>query len=134
MKRYIKSSKSNLVFENYGDANFLDGGCIIAKDGDAYRVVTCDYVYDAHDENRSYLIQECYVDINDTWIDRDAIESYADCNKDTEPEWYAQACVSYYGGQDFGAGFYSEDQLMTADEVEQYMKSHYNLPSDIYFG
>lgn len=140
MKRYIKCSISELVFENCGDTNFLDGGCVVAKDGDrdgCYYVVTCDYVWDTPGDHH-YLIQDCYVDINDDWIDVAAVERFADANKEVDPEMFAADCVRYYGGQEFGAnvphrGLSDYDvSLYTAEGVEEYM-SQYNLPVNIYF-
>lgn len=139
MKKYIKSNSNGLVYENYGDVNFLDGGCIIAKDGDYYNVVTCDFVYDTLGDH-NYLIQDCYVDIDDSWINQAEIEQYCGCNKEEDPDWFAKCCVDYYGGENFGANIPPsglsnyDDYLYTAEGVEQYMKRRYNLPSDIHFG
>ena len=127
-------------YENYGDVNFLDGGCLIAKDDrydGCYYVITCDLVYDV-DSPHHYLIQECYVDINDNWIDVSAVEDYSGVSKESDPEWFAEALVRYYGGEEFGAyvpdrGLSNyDDVLYTAEGVEEYMKQ-YNIPSDIYF-
>lgn len=141
MKKYIKSSKTNLVWGNYGDVNFLDGGCIIAKDPDndsGYYVILCDYVYDTPGEN-NYLLQDCYVDIDDSWIDVAEVEQADNVNKETEPEWFARYCIDWYGGENFGANVPPRGLddytglLYTAEEVEEYM-SKYNLPSNIHFG
>lgn len=140
MKKYIKSSTSGLIFENYGDVNFLDGGCVVAQDPDrqgCYYVITCDYVWDTPGDHH-YLIQDCYVDINDDWIDVDAVEQYADVDKETDPMLFATDCVRYYGGQNFGANVPPmglsnyDDSLYTAEGVEEYM-SDYNISNDIYF-
>ena len=140
MKKYIKSSKSGLVFENYGDLNFLDGGCVIAKDPDregCYYVILCDYVWDTPGDHH-YLIQDCYVDINDSWIDPDEVELADHVSKEKEPDWFARYCIDWYGGQNFGAYVPNrgldnyDDSLYTAEGVEEYM-SKYNIPSNIYF-
>ena len=30
------------MFENYGDINFFDGGVLVEKEGNEYRVIKCD--------------------------------------------------------------------------------------------
>ena len=142
MKKYIKASKSNLVWENYGDVNFLDDGCVVAADPDragCYYVITCYLVEDVNSD-RCYLIQDCYVDTNDTWFDEDAIRNYSGVAKDeNDLAWFAVDCVHYYGGENFGAsvppaGIENYDEwLCTAEEVEEYMKQ-FNLPSTVHFG
>jgi len=140
MKLNLFENRNAQNWENIGDVNFLDGGFIISDNGDGtYDFVRCNYVYDTPDDEYVYLIEDGTVDINDSWIDVDAVESYADCKKDTDPMWFARACVDYYGGENFGAvgvprglDDYS-DYLYTAEGVEEYMKG-YDLPSDIYFG
>ena len=140
MKRYVKASNYNLIWENYGDDNFLDGGCIVAEDPDrqgCYYVITCNYVNDTPGDHH-YLIQNCYVDISDDWIDVLAVENSMGCDQESQPMWFAVSCVEYYGGQNFGADVPSrglsnyDDSLYTAEGVEEYM-SDYNLPADIYF-
>lgn len=137
------TSNSSLVFENYGDVNFLDDGCVAAADPDregCYYVITC-YPVEGVNSDHHYLIQDCYVDINDSWIDPDAVGDYSGVHgfKTKEEEaWFAVDCVHYYGGENFGANVPSrgldnyDDVLYTAEGVEEYM-SKYNLPSSIYF-
>ena len=142
MKKYIKSSNAGLVWENYGDVNFLDDGCVAAADPDrkgCYYVITCYPVNDVNSDH-CYLIQDCYVDTNDSWIDRDAVGDYSGVYDNSENmAWFAVDCVHYYGGENFGAfvppaGLDNyDDVLYTAEEVEEYM-SKYNLPSSIHFG
>lgn len=141
MKKYIKSSKTNLVWENYGDVNFLDNGCIAAADPDregCFYVITCYLVEDVQSD-RCYLIQDCYVDTSDDWIDEYAVQDYSGVPKNNDLCWFAVDCVHYYGGQNFGANVPPaglsnyDDYLLTAEEVEKYM-SKYNLPSNIHFG
>ena len=142
MKKYIKSSSSDLVFENYGDVNFLDNGCIAAADPDregCYYVITC-YLVEDVDSDRCYLLQDCYVDTNDDWLDQKAVGDYSGVyNNEDNMAWFAVDCVHYYGGENFGANVPPagldnyDDYLLTAEEVEEYM-SRYNLPSVIHFG
>ena len=138
MKLNLTESYGSGKWENYGDVNFLDGGFIIKDLGNGeYDFVACNVVYDV-DSDHHYLIEEGTIDINDSWIDVDEIERFADCKKDEEPEWFARACVDYYGAENFGANVPRrgledyDDFLYTAEGVEDYMKD-YDLPSEIYF-
>jgi len=138
----VTASKSDLVWENYGDVNFLDNGCVVAADPNnegCYYVITCYPVEDVNSDH-CYLIQDCYVDTNDTWMDRDAIGNYSGVYDNTDNmAWFAVDCVHYYGGEEFGANVPPmglenyDDVLYTAEEVEEYM-SKYNLPSSVHFG
>lgn len=138
MKLNLTESYGDGKWENYGDVNFLDGGFIIKDLGNGeYDFVACNVVYDV-DSDHHYLIEEGTIDINDSWIDVEEIERYADCKKDEEPVWFARACVDYYGAENFGANVPRrgledyDDFLYTAEGVEDYMKD-YDLPSEIYF-
>ena len=142
MKKYIKSSSNDLVFENYGDVNFLDNGCVAAADPDregCYYVITCYPVEDVNSDH-CYLIQDCYVDTNDDWLDQQAVGDYSGVyNNEDNMAWFAVDCVHYYGGENFGANVPPagldnyDDYLYTAEGVEEYM-SRYNIPSFIHFG
>ena len=129
MKRLIKASDNLGKWENYGDVNFLDGGCVLRKEGNYYHIIRCDFGWDMGDNPAHYMVSDVMLDINDSWIDRKAIEDYADCDKDTEPDWFAVSTVLYYGPENCGG----TAEMMTAQEVEDYM-SNYDIPSDIYFG
>lgn len=125
-------------WENLGDVNFLDGGFVLKDLGNGeYDFVACNVVWDV-DSDHHYLLEEGTIDINDSWIDVDEIERFADCKKDEDPMWFARACVDYYGAENFGAyvprrGLEDyDDVLYTAEGVEDYMKD-YDLPSEIYF-
>lgn len=138
MKLNLTESYGDGKWENVGDVNFLDGGFIIKDLGNGeYDFVACNVVYDV-DSDHHYLIEEGTIDINDSWIDVEEIERYADCKKDEEPVWFARACVDYYGAENFGANVPRrgledyDDFLYTAEGVEDYMKD-YDLPSEIYF-
>ncbi len=142
MKKYIKSSSNDLVFDNYGDVNFLDNGCVAAADPDregCYYVITCYPVEDVNSDH-CYLIQDCYVDTNDDWLDQKAVGDYSGVyNNEDNMAWFAVDCVHYYGGENFGANVPPagldnyDDYLYTAEGVEEYM-SRYNIPSFIHFG
>lgn len=132
MKRYVKSSENMGKWENFGDVNFLDGGCVLQYDPSygnfTYHIIKCDFVWDMGDDPAHYQISDVILDIDDSWIDKEAVERYADCNRDTEPEWFATAVVSYYGAENCGGTV----EMMTTQEVADYM-SQYDIPADIYF-
>lgn len=133
MYKYVKSSNSSEVFSNFGDVNFLDGGCVVADvssdyNPGTYHIIRCDFVWDMGDDPAHYQLSDVVLDINDSWINVARVSSYADCDKDTEPEWFARSVVDYYGAENCGG----TSTMMTAQEVEDYM-SNYNIPSDIYF-
>jgi hypothetical protein len=130
MKRYIKCSNDNLTYENYGDANFLDGGLLLAEDPGypgCFYFYKCDFVNDTKSD-RHYLLTNGYIDINDSWIDVDSVESFSDAMKESDPWWFAEACLQYYGAENFGGnvpmrGDDLDDWLLTSEEVEEHMKN-----------
>lgn len=136
MKRYVKCSESAEVFQNFGDVNFLDGGCILADvssdyNPGTYHIIRCDFVWDMGDDPAHYELSDVILDINDNWIDTVAVEQWGGDGigaKESNPEWFAVDCVSYYGAENCGG----QTEMLTAQEVEDYVKS-YNIPSDIYF-
>jgi hypothetical protein len=133
MKQYVKSSENIGKWKNFGDVNFLDGGCVVADvssdyNPGTYHIIRCDFVWDMGDDPAHYQVSDTIIDINDSWIDEYRVSSFADCNKETEPEWFARAVLDYYGAYNCGG----EDYMMTAQEVEDYM-SQYDIPADIYF-
>lgn len=132
MKRYIKCSNDNLVYENYGDVNFLDTGLLLAKDPSnprCFYFIECDPVLPWEGDIGKYYIMTGYIDIDDSWIDEDAVNKFADITRDN-PEWFAEALLRYYGASEFGADYPYD--TMTAEEVENFVRQ-FNIPSNIYF-
>ena len=127
MKRLIKASDNVGKWENYGDVNFLDGGCVVRKEGNDYHIIRCDFVWDMGDDPAHYMLSNVMLDIDDSWIDVVEVEKWVEI-KDRSPEWFAVDTTSYYGPDNCGG----TTEMMTAQEVEDYM-SNYNIPSDIYF-
>ena len=115
------------MFKNYGDVNFFEYGRLVEKteDTNCFNVLVCNYVCDCTDPERCFQFDNCYVDISDSWIDVDAVESYADCNKENEPELFAVACIDYYGRENFdGTMYYNENQLYTESEIREQLKNY----------
>lgn len=126
IKIKLEESNNSLEFSNLGDVNFADGGCLVAKNGEnSYVVVKCDYLWDA--EEPTWVLTEDYIDITDDWIDREAVEKFADCDRDTEPEFFARAVIDYYGTQSYG------EELLSAEEAEARLKSYNVTDGDVYF-
>jgi hypothetical protein len=122
-----------ILYKNYGDANFFEYGRLIEKEEDTncledtncFNVLVCNYVCDCTDSERCFQFDNCHVDICDYWIDVDAIESYAECSKESEPELFVLACIEYYGVENFGGTtYYNESQFFTESEIREQLKSY----------
>lgn len=116
---------AGIKFYNYGDLNFADGGCLVGKDRENdYWVVKCDYLYDA--ETPTWVFSEDCIDITDDWIDREAVEQFAGCRRDVDPEWFARAVIDYYGTQSYG------EEMLSAKEAEERLNS-YDVVDEVYW-
>lgn len=83
-------------WQNFGDANPLQhGGTWIIKDSENCYIVVKTTPND--ERENSWLYEECYVDITDSWIDWDAVKSSCDTPNDASDEMKALDIVSYYG-------------------------------------
>ena len=111
------------MYKNYGDVNFFEYGRLVekAEDINCFSVLVCNYVYIRKDSERCFQFDNCYVDISDSWIDVDAVESYAECSKESEPELFAIACIDYYGVRNFGGTAY---YVFTKSELKEKIKSY----------
>lgn len=100
-------------YVSYGDANFMDGGLLIADNGNGYySFVKCDADPDGDD---NYLFSVGEVDINADWIDDNAVKSYAGADRNIDPIRFVDGCISYYGAENFGeSGWYSGYDLLMA--------------------
>jgi len=101
---------------NYGDVNALEhGGDFIKKDID-YPLDKCYYyvkvinMYNACGED-GYRVEEGYIDLNDSWIDWNAVETT--CDVTDRDEIKVIDVVSYYGMEEFNGEALSFD-----DETE----------------
>lgn len=99
---------------NYGDVDWLlQGGKFVKQDTD-----TCYFVVEVHfspeDNAKSpFVVHDCYVDLTDTWIDWESVESFADVTNN--PEIKCLNALSYYGSSNFGDDKnerYTEDELI----------------------
>lgn len=108
------------TYENYGDANFFQGGLFIKNCwDDTYDVITCDFINDA-DGDKCYLVQDGSVDISDDWIDVDAVLDCAGVDEAEGAEFVAEA-VRYYGLIQFGS---TREYRMSPEEVIEFMNDY----------
>ena len=111
------------MFENYGDANFFDGGVLVEKEGNEYHVIKCNLDCDTE----KYFLTDDVIDINDAWIDKNEVESF--CDKTDDDALFASDIISYYGTQN---SYYIGEEL-TKSEVVNYMKDFKNeIPETFY--
>lgn len=97
------------MYINYGDKNFFEYGRLVdSEHSDTVLQVICCNPYP--DEEDKYQFAECEVDINDMWIDKEAVMSYIGMTEETfNPIQYAIGCIDYYGAENFGALSYAYD-------------------------
>ena len=105
------------IYKAYGDVNPIEhGGQWIKKVFvNTYEIITIQPMEDC--ERPTILIGECQVDINDTWIDKEAVISY--CGETEEEEVFALNVVSYYGAVNCGG----TEEKWCAEQVESRLKS-----------
>ena len=93
-------------YKNYGDKNFLEYGILVSEESATeFRIVMCRPYGDVDPEDGQihYQFSENYVDINDSWIDKKAVESFCGSYAKNDPAHFAIACIEYYGPENFGA-------------------------------
>ena len=113
------------MYKNYGDVNFFEYGRLaeIQEDG-TIDVLVCNPVFDCENPDRCYQFDGVNIDINDSWIDVDAVCSYADTSKDDVIQ-FALACIDYYGVENFGGTeYYDESQFYTMEEIKDILKNY----------
>ena len=111
------------MYKNYGDANFFEYGRMAELQNDGtVDVLVCNPVCDCENPERCYQFDQVNVNINDSWIDADAVCSYADVSKEDIIR-FAITCVDYYGAENFGnTWYYDESQFYTENEVLNSLK------------
>lgn len=105
-------------YTNFGDVNFFEYGCYVRSQNDdtTYDVIYCK-PYD--DEENLYQYAECYVDISDSWINKEEIMNFIGMEKMPTKEvdciHFAIGCIEYYGIDNFKD--YNIPTDMTKEEV-----------------
>lgn len=124
-KRVIAEFKGKVnkdaSWTNYGDVNALEhGGDFIKKDSD-YPLDKCYYyvkvinMYNACGED-GFMVEEAYIDLNDSWIDWNAVETT--CDVTNRDEIKVIDVVSYYGIEEFNG---SIDRFNNESEVLEHL-------------
>ena len=97
------------MYINRGDVNFFEYGRLIEDEGNGvYSVIVCDPFYDEED---SYAFSSVEVDVNDSWINKEAVERFSGEARDEMD--YVLNILSYYGPQEFG----NSEQALNQEEV-----------------
>ena len=121
------------MFVNYGDVDFFESGRLVEK-GDSnteFRVLYCEPIYSWHVE--LYFFADCTVDISDSWIEREKVESFCGCTADTDPVWFALGCIDYYGAENFASPYdgFRFEQHVIQEKLKGYPISPENLNMEI---
>ena len=93
------------MYKNYGDKNFFEYGLLVDDEHSdtEFDILIC---RPYSDEEDLYQFAQVHVDITDTWIDKNAVLSYAGLADESDAIAYAIACLEYYGPENFGADSY----------------------------
>ena len=88
------------MFVNYGDVNFFEYGCLVDIESNTeFRIMYCRPV---DDSDGKYAFGDCYVDIEDSWINKEDVMSYIGMTEDDfNPIEYAIGCIEFYGMDNF---------------------------------
>jgi hypothetical protein len=75
MEVIFMETNNNATWENYGDVDPIEHGGIFVKPDEV--MVGCYYIekVDKIPDNDKYLISSLYVDVNDSWINKDEVFS-----------------------------------------------------------
>ena len=97
------------MYINKGDVNFFENGCLIEDRGNGiFAIFICMPFYENED---SYLFAHVEVDVNDSWINRDAVMRFA--GNPVDDMDFAMGMISYYGVQEFG----DDIETLNHDEI-----------------
>lgn len=127
------------MFMNYGDHNFFESGRLVSvwvnddntvdENGSEYHVLYCQPFCDAE----MYAVADCFIDINDTWIDKTAVESFGGVRKEKEPLYYALACIDYYGAENFNGGYSMTVDAENENDIRRWVENSGFITPDVVF-
>ena len=110
------------MYTNYGDVDFFEYGILVEKESDTeFSILRC---VPYSDEENLYMFALLHVDVNDDWIDRDAVMSYLGMNE-FDPIHFAIGCTDYYSWENFGADNYGlsyDWRRMTKETIQEELK------------
>lgn len=106
------------MYKNYRSKNFLNDGRLLEKlDDHTYLCLAC-IPCRISDGSFKYYLKQLYINIDSKDINKELIEAIYDINKKENPEYFALACVEYYGMYEFDSRKI-KDSLLTKDEVNE---------------
>lgn len=111
-----------MVWANYGDVNPLDhGGMFVSKDKDCERSYYAIKVTPLEDRiGESWLVQDGYVDLTDSWIEWDRVKETMDTPEDADDEILTVDVFHYYGGHTGCSEFIVKDRA----ELVEYLQNN----------
>lgn len=110
----MKTEKWILV----GDVKPLThGGYLIKKENESCSRIIVLSTFD--DACYPYLVTCCYVDLDESWLDKSAVGRFCGCKAD---EVTAMDVVSYYGVYEFGGTY--EERFHTKTDARKQLKSY----------
>ena len=115
------------MFINHGDRDFFEYGILVdAEHSDTEIKILYCRPYD--DEDDLFLFADCTVDINDSWIDREAVMSYVGMSEDDiDAVQFAIGCVEYYGVENFSSPY--NGYQFSRKEIEEQLR-YYLIAND----
>ena len=118
------------MYKNFGDRNFFEYGILLDNDHSdtQFPILVCSPIYEEDENgNQLYLFADCFVDVEDEWMDSESVESCCgswNCN-----EHYAIACINYYGTHEFSDCINSG--IFTAEEIVEKLRKYFIDYSDL---
>lgn len=117
------------MYINYGDVNFFELGILVdAEHSDTEIKVLYCRPYD--DEEDLYLFADCEVDIEDSWINKNAVMDYLGMTEETfDSIQFAIGCIDYYGVENFSSPYngYQFNRKEVENQLKYYMIAEDNL-------
>lgn len=106
---------------NYEDINPIEnGGIFVQQDGaTSFKIIKL-FFDDSIGKN---VLWDMYVDVSDTWIDRNAVNEYGDLQQDAADydTRLAIECTSYYAPDNFGC---TENVFLDLEETAEYLSQY----------
>jgi hypothetical protein len=132
----VSEVKGFLNWQNYGDVSIYEGWKLVLSDeeldGEAFkgRYYLLDVAFDPYrDDGAKFILNDCYVDVNDTWIHKGEVMNYIGMTEETYDEvWYAIGCYDYYGSANFGADY--DNTYDTEEEILEYLRDKKKVDVD----
>lgn len=112
-------------WQNYGDENFLrHGGTFIRKDSgysynNGYNIVAIFTDVDENDKELM-LMEECFIDPTEEWIDMDGVRSSMDIREGASEESIVVDIFGYYGAYQFSGSSEVKDVEQVVEELRNW--------------